>query len=82
MSEQPRQNHTRREMLAGALRYAALGLLGAGGTGLLAKRRRLLREGVCISNRLCAGCAILQDCTLPGALAAKKIPTGADSGGR
>jgi len=82
MNQRPRQNHSRRELFAGALRYAALGLLTAGGAVLFAKRRRLLREGVCINDRFCDGCAILQQCALPGALSAKKVLTGANSGGR
>jgi hypothetical protein len=82
MSERPQQNRSRRELFAGALRYAALGLLAVGGTVLFAKRRRLLQEGACINDRLCAGCAILQQCTLPRALSAKKIPVGVNSGGR
>jgi hypothetical protein len=82
MSERPRQNHSRRELFAGALRYAAMGLLTTGGAVLVAKRRRLLREGICINNRLCDGCAILQQCTLPVALSAKKISVGVSSDGR
>jgi hypothetical protein len=82
MSERPRQNHSRRELFAGALRYAALGLLTTGGAVLFAKRRRLLREGICINDRFCDGCTILQQCTLPKALSAKKVLTGASSGGR
>ncbi len=82
MSERPQQNHSRRELFASVLRYAALGLLAVGGTVLFAKRRRLVQEGICINNRLCDGCAILQECTLPGALSAKKIQAGVNSDGR
>ena len=82
MSERPQQNHSRRELFAGALRYAALGLVAAGGGALFAKRRRLVQEGVCSNNRLCDGCAILQQCTLPVALSAKKISVGVSSDGR
>ncbi len=82
MSERPQQNHSRRELFAAACRYAALGLVAAGGGGLFAKRRRLVQEGVCINNRFCAGCAILQECTLPGALSAKKVQAGVSSGGK
>ena len=82
MSERPEQNPSRRELFAGVLRYAALGLLAVGGTILFAKRRHLLQEGICINNRLCDGCAILQQCTLPAALSAKKISVGVSSDGR
>lgn len=82
MSERPGRNQNRRELFAGALRYAALGLLTVGGAVLFAKRRRLLREGVCINDRFCAGCAILQQCALPEAASAKKVQAGVDSDGR
>lgn len=82
MNERPRQNQSRRELFAGVLRYAAMGLLATGGAVLFAKRRRLLREGICINDRFCDGCAILQQCTLPRALSAKKIPAGVNSDGR
>ncbi len=82
MSESPRQDQSRRELFAAACRYAALGLLTTGGAVLFAKRRRLLQEGICINDRFCAGCAILQGCTLPRALSAKKVQAGVNSGGR
>jgi hypothetical protein len=82
MSERSGQNQNRRELFAGALRYTALGLLTVGGAALFTKRRRLLREGICINDRLCAGCSILGHCTRPEALSAKKVLNGANSGGR
>ena len=82
MSERSRQNQSRRELCLGAMRYATLGLLATGGAALFAKRSRLRREGVCINDRLCAGCSILGHCTLPEALSAKKVLNGANSGGR
>lgn len=82
MSQRPRQNHSRRELFAAALRYAALGLLTAGGAALFAKRRRLLREGICVNDQFCAGCEILERCALPRALSAKKVLAGVNSGGR
>ena len=59
-------------MLAGALRYAALGLMATGGAALLGKRQRLVRNGRCINSGICAGCKILQDCSLPQAATARE----------
>jgi hypothetical protein len=56
---------SRRQFFIGAARCASLGLLCAGGGLLLAKRRRLMREGVCISDGLCEGCEIFGKCRLP-----------------
>ena len=82
MSERPRQNPSRRELFAGAVRYAALGLVATGGAALFAKRRRLLQDGICINDRLCDGCAIFPQCELPQALSVREIQLGASSGGR
>lgn len=82
MTERPREDPSRRELFAGALRYAALGLVATGGAALFAKRRRLLRDGVCINDRLCDGCAIFPQCELPQAMSARKIQSGVNGGGR
>jgi len=63
-------------MLAGALRYAALGLMVAGGAALFAKRQILMRNGRCINSGICAGCKILQDCSLPQAATARETLSG------
>jgi hypothetical protein len=63
-------------MLAGALRYASLGLMAAGGAALFAKRQRLVRNGRCINTGICVGCKILQDCSLPRAVTARKTLSG------
>ena len=76
------QAHSRRELFAGALRYAALGFLATGGAVLYAKRRRLVREGICINDGTCDGCDILKQCGLPQALLARKVLVGVNSGGR
>jgi len=70
---------SRRELFAAACRYAALGLLTAGAAGILAKRRRLLRQGKCIDSGSCMGCEILARCDLPRALSAKKSLIGGDN---
>ncbi len=68
---------SRREMLAGALRYTVLGLMAAGVSVLFAKRRRLVRNGRCINNsEICTGCKILQDCSLPQATTARENLSG------
>jgi len=56
---------SRRQFFVGAARCASLGLLCAAAGLLLAKRRRLMREGVCINAGLCEGCEILEKCRLP-----------------
>ena len=71
--------HSRRELFAAACRYAALGLLTAGAAGIFAKRRRLLRQGKCISSGMCTGCEILARCDLPRALSAKETMIGGDN---
>jgi hypothetical protein len=82
MSEYPRKVQSRRELFAGALRYATLGLLTAGGAALYAKRRRLVQQGVCIGDGVCAGCNIFEQCSLPAALSVKKVLVGVSRGGR
>jgi hypothetical protein len=74
--------HSRRELFAGALRYAALGLLTAGGVTLFAKRRRLLREGKCIGGGVCGGCKLLENCGLPQASSAREASAGVENGRR
>ncbi|MHC4329761.1 MAG: hypothetical protein ACYSWW_16730 [Planctomycetota bacterium] len=73
------QVQNRRQLLAGALRYAALGLLTAGGAGIFAKRRRLLREGKCINDGICTGCEVLERCGLPAALSARETSAGVEN---
>jgi len=67
------QVQNRREMLGRVLRYATLGLLGAAGGSGLAKRRRLVREGKCVSRGICRGCEVFEKCGLPQALSAKQV---------
>jgi hypothetical protein len=73
---------SRRELLAGVCRYGALGLMAVGACGIFAKRRRLVREGRCISSRACAACEILARCDLPRALSAKETLIGGDNVGK
>lgn len=62
----------RRQMLAAALRYATLGLLGTFGVSAVSRRRRLVREGKCINKGTCRGCEVFQTCSLPQALSEKE----------
>lgn len=62
---------SRRSVLAGGLRTVALAGLAATGALTMAKRRRLIAEGVCISDGVCNRCAALAQCGLPAALATK-----------
>jgi hypothetical protein len=71
---------SRREMLAGALRYAALGLMASTSAALFIKRRRLVQQGLCINSGICAGCEILENCGLPLAVSARQDLMGANNG--
>lgn len=82
MTEDFAKIRSRRELFAGALRYAALGLLTAGGVTLFAKRRRLLREGRCINEGVCGGCRLLENCGLPRAASAREVLAGVQNGRR
>ncbi len=73
MSKSPEQEQNRRHLLAAALRYATLGLLGAAGVAAFARRHRLVREGKCINDGVCRGCEVLETCGLPLALSAKEF---------
>ena len=68
----------RRQFLRDGLRLAILGGLAAVG-GKLAGRQAARPAGqVCISAGICRGCAVFEDCGLPGALSAKQalgLPT-------
>ena len=69
-------------MFAGALRYATLGLMTTGGIALFAKRQRLVREGKCVNEGICAGCKVLKKCSLPQAASARQTLAGVDNGKR
>ena len=64
---------SRRQMMAGVLRYAALGLVGYFAGSAIVKRRRLIKEGKCIERGICSGCKVYQDCRLPPALSKKQV---------
>jgi len=68
----------RRELLTAVLRYATLGILGAIGGAVFAKRRRLVQDGICINSGICSGCGIFEQCGLPQALSAKQLLTRMD----
>ena len=78
MSNLFRQMISRRHLLAGIARYAALGTLGAIGGAVFAKRRRLVQDGICINSGICSGCGIFEQCGLPQALSAKQLLTRMD----
>ena len=80
MRKQSGEFRSRRELFAGALRYAALGLMATGGAALFAKRQRLLREGKCVNEGICAGCKVLEQCSLPQAFSARRTLAGVDNG--
>jgi hypothetical protein len=71
MSRKFEKMQSRREMFTSALRYAVLGLLGAVGVSVFAKKRRLAKNGICINREICQSCGIFEECGLPPALSAK-----------
>ncbi|MCK5174064.1 MAG: hypothetical protein KAR47_11785 [Planctomycetes bacterium] len=73
MKEAKRNMQNRRSLLLGLLRYATLGLVGAAGGGVIAKRRRLVREGKCVGRGICSACGVFDGCGLPQALSAKQV---------
>ena len=75
-----KQVQNRRQMLIEALRYGTLGLLGIVSGSVVAKRRRLVREGKCINKGICNGCEIFNNCSLPTALSVKEVLTRIDNG--
>jgi Na+-translocating ferredoxin:NAD+ oxidoreductase subunit B len=62
MPENTEQTPGRRRLLAEALRYAVLGILGAIGGVAFAKRHRLVKEGECKGSGLCTGCEFVKKC--------------------
>jgi hypothetical protein len=76
------QAQSRRQLLAGVLRYATLGMLGTAGGFVVARRRRLVREGKCINSGICRGCEIFEKCDLPQALSAKQVLARMGDGGK
>ncbi|OHB59137.1 MAG: hypothetical protein A2173_10730 [Planctomycetes bacterium RBG_13_44_8b] len=80
--KKPTQTQNRRQMLIAALRYGTLGLLGVVGGSVIAKRRKLVREGKCINGGICRGCEVFEDCSLPTALSAKEVLMRTDNGGK
>ncbi len=71
MVKQCEKVQNRRQLFTSVLRYAALGVLGAVGGSVFAKRRRLMKNGICINREICESCGIFQECGLPPALLAK-----------
>ena len=64
MDENTRNKKSRREFFNQALRYAATGLLAVLGGVIYAKRRKLIRQGICINDNLCAECELFNECEL------------------
>ena len=65
MAENPKKVPDRRQFLAEAFRYAALGTLGIVGGAALAKRHRLVQEGKCVETGLCKDCGFFEKCFKP-----------------
>ncbi len=71
MVKQSEKVQNRRQLFTSVLRYATLGVLGAVGGSVFAKRRRLVKNGICINREICRSCGIFKECGLPPALSAK-----------
>ena len=71
MVKQFEKVQNRRQLFTSVLRYAALCVLGVVGGSVFAKRRRLVKNGICINREICGSCGIFQECGLPPALSAK-----------
>jgi len=74
------KTQSRRQLLAGVLRYATLGTFGVVGGSAVAKRRKLVREGNCINNGICRCCEVFDECGLPQALSVKQVLARIDDG--
>lgn len=73
MSEFLCRLQARRQFVTRALRETGLALLALGGGAAVVKRRRLLREGKCLSRGMCRNCAVFEDCGLPRALSTRDV---------
>jgi len=71
MSRQFEKIQSRRQLFTSVLRYAILGVLGAIAGNVFAKKRRLVRNGICINREICQSCGIFKECGLPPAVSAK-----------
>jgi hypothetical protein len=71
MSSQFEKVKSRREIVKSVLRYTALGVLAAIAGDVVAKRRSLVKNGICINREICRSCGIFEECGLPPALSAK-----------
>ncbi|MGD2095789.1 MAG: hypothetical protein PVH77_12350 [Phycisphaerales bacterium] len=73
MNENPEKERNRREFFTDVLRYVTLGTIGVIGGAVFTKRRKLLKDGICINQGACAGCGIFERCNLPPALSKKQF---------
>ncbi len=75
------KNLTRRELLAGGLRWLAAGALVAAGATMTGKN--LLRRGdrqaeTCINEFICRDCSAVSGCRLPQAMSYRQNTRGAE----
>ena len=71
MNSQFEKVQSRRQLFISVLRYVTLGVLGAVGSFVFSKKRRLTRNGICINREICGSCGIFAECVLPAALSTK-----------
>ncbi len=70
----------RRRFFRSTLRNIGLALLAAGGGVAVTKRRRLMREGKCLSQGICSGCVVFDECGLPRALSVRQVVARTENG--
>jgi len=61
MAMQFEKVQNRRQLFTSVLRYATLGVLGAVGGFTYAKRRRLVKNGICINRQICGAVEYLKN---------------------
>jgi hypothetical protein len=66
------KKQNRRQFLTGTARYMTLGLIGFAAGSALKKRRKLVLEGRCVNDYICAGCKLYEGCRLPEAISRKE----------
>ena len=76
MADNFKRKQTRRQFFTGTARYMTLGLIGFAAGSMLKKRRKLVLEGKCVNDYICAGCKLYEGCQLPEAISRKESVRG------
>ncbi|MHC4843503.1 MAG: hypothetical protein ACYTFM_08010 [Planctomycetota bacterium] len=70
------RKQTRRQFFTGIGRYMTLGFIGFAAGSMLKKRRKLVLEGRCVNDYICAGCKLYEGCQLPEAISRRESVRG------